>query len=184
LGQKQFVTTDQRGPPIAAVLTYQVVGGDIGIFIALIAMYADRHRFDLQFGILCHTAGRRQWIGLRQQLGLYTGQRTDGEPDTTHALGLLLPGDLLDLCYERLTDRQFVHDITLSLRQHLIVKLPGGSCFLVCHFLNGIPDMHHHMIANRQRLMLQHKQTDVALNTLGFTTRHKAVDSANLHGYT
>jgi hypothetical protein len=136
------------------VSAQQAVGGDIRIFITLITMHTYRRRFNTQLGILRHAPGRRQWISLFQQLGLHPGQRADRELYATDASSLLLPGHLLNLFNQCLTDSQFVHGVPLSPGQHLIIKFPCSARFLGGDFLDGVTDVDYHVIANLERFVL------------------------------
>ena len=99
------------------------------------------------------------------------------------ARGPLLPGDPGNLVDQRLADRQFMHGSDPG-SQHLVVKFPGRACLLGRDPLNCIANMNDNMITGGQGIVLQHEQADIALDALGFATRHITVYFPDFHRYT
>jgi len=59
--------------------------------------------------------------------------------------------------------------------KYFVEQFPSGSCVLLRHFLDGMPDMDHHMVTRRNLLMLQEKQANPAFDTFRFASRCQAV---------
>src|SRR5688500_12511450 len=63
----------------------------------------------------------------------------------------------------------------------LVVQFPGGTSLALLHFLDGIPDVHHYVIANRDLLLLDEIQAHLAPDAFCLAKRVKAIDIDYLH---